>query len=202
MAGILDRISARLGRKPLSPEELESRFTELKRSAEPAVAPAMDKETMAMFLHQANYNLFEISHVDDLAAAMAAFETPLPLALSPQPEVRDLPWQANGFSFCDDVKLPVLAVIRATAGIAETGTITISSKEAPSALLYLSEELLVILDKSDVVPLMDDVWRTIAPVEQRALNLISGPSRTADVEQTLQVGAHGPRRVYLWLVSQ
>jgi len=200
MTSTLQKIAARLGRDPLSAGELEKRFSELKQSAEPVVSPALDKETMAMFLHQADYNLFEISHVDDLSTAVASLQTDLPLALSPQPQVQALPWLQQGFQLCDDVKQPVLAVIQASAGIAETGTVVISSREAPSALLYLSEELLVILDKKTVVPLMDDVWHTLAPGTQRALNLISGPSRTADVEQTLQVGAHGPRRVYLWLV--
>jgi len=35
----------------------------------------------------------------------------------------------------------------------------------------------------------------------RALNLITGPSRTADIEQTIELGAHGPKRMHVLLVA-
>ena len=198
---ILAAIAARLGRRPLPGDQTETRFAVLKDGAEAAVAPAMAEDSLAFFRAQAEKNLFEISEVTDLATAVAGLRTELPLALSPQSGVQALPWRQCGFAFCDDPRAPALAIVAAVAGIAETGTVAVGSREAPSALLFLAEELLVILSKRDVVPLQDDLWRRLGPVSQRALHLISGPSRTADVEQTLQVGAHGPRRVYLWLVD-
>ncbi|MDN5850066.1 MAG: lactate utilization protein [Nitrococcus sp.] len=51
---------------------------------------------------------------------------------------------------------------------------------------------------------LEEVWeRLLAQGERmpRAVNLITGPSRTADVEQTMQLGAHGPRRVHLLLIG-
>ena len=43
---------------------------------------------------------------------------------------------------------------------------------------------------------MEDAWDL-----PRAINIVSGPSRTADVEQTIQLGAHGPRRLHVLLLG-
>lgn len=197
---VLEKIAARLGRSMVAEAERERRFTQLKQGAEDIVPPAMTDEPQAFFRLQAEKNLFEICDVADLRDAVAAFQTELPLALSPQQSIQALPWREYGFTLTDDVTAPVLGVIEATAGIAETGTVVIGSTDTPSRLLFLAEELLVILRKEAIVGVQDELWEKIGPIKQRVLHLISGPSRTADVEQTLQVGAHGPRRVYLWLV--
>ena len=196
---LVARVAARLGRQPTAPEALERVFADLKGRAEPAVPPDMPGETLAFFCQQANHNLFEIQHVSDLAATAAALNTPLPLALSPQPAVKALPWQP-AVGLTEDVTQPCLAVVEAGAGIAETGTVALGSRDAASAQLFLCEELLVILPVERIVAVQEQLWQQLQSPRQRALHLISGPSRTADVEQTLQVGAHGPRRVYLWLV--
>ena len=50
----------------------------------------------------------------------------------------------------------------------------------------------------------EDAWAVLRARPEgmpRATNIISGPSRTADVEQTIQLGAHGPRRVHVILVG-
>jgi L-lactate dehydrogenase complex protein LldG len=56
-----------------------------------------------------------------------------------------------------------------------------------------------VLERAALVAHLEDVWEKVRAVGgmPRALNIISGPSRTADVEQTIQLGAHGPRRVLI-----
>jgi L-lactate dehydrogenase complex protein LldG len=93
-----------------------------------------------------------------------------------------------------------VGLVQARLGIAETGTLCFDSRDVPSGLLFLSDLLLVVLDGRHLVDRQESVWQRLGPVGS-ALHLVTGPSRTADVEQTIQVGAHGPRRVVLFLVG-
>ena len=199
--GVLQKVAARLGRQNCSMAEYEQRFSRHNAAAEPPVYPAMESGPAEFFKLQAAQNLFEISRVADLQTAVAGLSTPLPLALSPQQRIRSLPWEAEGFTLTDNLTVPAIGIIEASHGIAETGSVAIGSREVPSALLFLAEEMLIVLDSANILGCQEELWDIIGHGHQRALHLISGPSRTADVEQTLQVGAHGPRRVYLWLLE-
>lgn len=98
-----------------------------------------------------------------------------------------------------------VAVTGAFAGVAETGTLAlVSGRGRPTTLNFLPDDHLVVLRESQLVAHLEDVWdalRRAMPGMPRTVNLISGPSRTADVEQTIQIGAHGPRRLHVILVS-
>lgn len=92
----------------------------------------------------------------------------------------------------------------ALAGVAETGTLMLLSGAAsPATLNVLPEHHLVVVPR--IVPYFEDAW-TLARQQPgfppRAVNLVTGPSRTADIEQTLQLGAHGPRRLHVLIVAQ
>lgn len=100
-----------------------------------------------------------------------------------------------------------IAMSRALAGIAETGSLAlISGRDNPVSLNYLPDLHIILLSKADVVATLDDVWPMVrkqfkeAPWP-RSINLVTGPSRTADVEQTIQLGAHGPRHLLVLLVG-
>lgn len=93
--------------------------------------------------------------------------------------------------------------VEAYAGIAETGSIVMcSGKATPASLNFLPDHFLCVVHKSRIVNNMEDVWehlRREGGALPRAINIITGPSRTADVEQIIQMGAHGPRQVHLLL---
>lgn len=92
-----------------------------------------------------------------------------------------------------------VAVSQAVAGIVETGSLALASgPETPTRLNFLPDHQLVVLERGAIVLRLEDALGGTMP---RALNLITGPSRTADVEQTLQLGAHGPRRLHVLLVD-
>jgi L-lactate dehydrogenase complex protein LldG len=199
---ILLKIASRLGRPTPSDDTLESEFARLKASASPTVAATLAGSSRAVFLTEAAANLFDIhpcNHPNDLLHRLSG--APLPLVLSPQPEVQQLDWARVKARYSDNHRIPCIGIVAAKAGIAETGAVAISSKDVPSGLLFLCDELIVTLAVEHIVALQDDLWRQFPTGQCRALHLIGGPSRTADVEQTLQVGAHGPRRVQLWLVE-
>jgi L-lactate dehydrogenase complex protein LldG len=91
------------------------------------------------------------------------------------------------------------------AAVAESGGIvTLSGPETPSTLNFVPDNHIVIVHASQVVRHFEDVWaqwRATGKPLPRTVNVISGPSRTADIEQTIQLGAHGPRRLHILLIT-
>ncbi|GAB4474250.1 MAG: lactate utilization protein C [Burkholderiaceae bacterium] len=94
--------------------------------------------------------------------------------------------------------------------LAETGTIVLlSGPETPASTHLLPETHIALVRTSRIVATMEDAFvlmraergdaRRMLP---RALNLVSGPSRTADIEQTVVLGAHGPYRVHLIVATE
>ncbi|HSQ05571.1 MAG TPA: lactate utilization protein C [Burkholderiales bacterium] len=98
-----------------------------------------------------------------------------------------------------------VGITGAFCAIAETGTlVTLSAPGTPASVSLLPETHVAIVQRARIVRGMEEVWqlvrkeRTALP---RAVNFISGPSRTADIEQTVTLGAHGPYRVHIIVVG-
>ncbi len=91
------------------------------------------------------------------------------------------------------------------AAVAESGGIvTHSGPDTPVTLNFFPDNHIVVVHATQVVRHFEDVWtmwRASGRPLPRAINIISGPSRTADIEQTIQLGAHGPRRLHILLVT-
>jgi L-lactate dehydrogenase complex protein LldG len=110
-----------------------------------------------------------------------------------------------------------VGVSRGFAGVAETGTLLLYSRAAsPTTLNFLPATHVVVVRAAEVLGVYEDVWdrlrtrlgntggngaTTWADNWPRTVNLITGPSRTADIEQTLQLGAHGPMNLHILLVG-
>jgi L-lactate dehydrogenase complex protein LldG len=92
------------------------------------------------------------------------------------------------------------------AAVAESGgVVTLSGPDTPSTLNFVPENHIVIVHASQVVRHFEDMWtlwRAKGLPMPRSINIISGPSRTADIEQTIQLGAHGPRRLHILLLAE
>lgn len=101
----------------------------------------------------------------------------------------------------------LVGLSHAFAGIAETGTVVLlSGPDNPTTLNFLPEHHLVVVSAEDVVGDYETVWSRLREVfgpgrMPRALNLITGPSRSGDIEQTILLGAHGPRSLHLIVVE-
>jgi len=95
-----------------------------------------------------------------------------------------------------------LGVSYADFGIAETGTLVFcSAPEAPPSLNFVPEFSIAVLKAKDLVETSEDVWAKLGDTLPRTLNMISGPSKTGDIEQTLFLGAHGPRELHVIIVK-
>jgi L-lactate dehydrogenase complex protein LldG len=92
----------------------------------------------------------------------------------------------------------------AFAAIAETGTLVFASApDTPSTVSLLPETHVAVVSARRMVAHMEDAWALArAELRQlpRAINFVSGPSRTADIDQTIVLGAHGPYRVHIIVV--
>ena len=99
----------------------------------------------------------------------------------------------------------VVSITGVFAAIAETGTLVLlSGAHSPTTLNFLPDVHIVIVQRQQIVTHIEDVWRRMrSELEEmpRTVNLITGPSRTADIEQTIQLGAHGPRSLHVVLVE-
>ena len=146
-----------------------------------------------------------------VSAYLRAHNLPQRLRHGEDPALVNLPWaQATpslkverGPARPDDE----VSLSSAFAGVAETGTLVlISGPDNPTTLNFLPETHLVLLPKSAVTGTYEGVWDRLRErfgegVMPRTVNMITGPSRTGDIEQTIELGAHGPRRLHIILVD-
>ena len=95
----------------------------------------------------------------------------------------------------------------AFAGVAETGTLMLTSgAHSPTTLNLLPETHIVVLKKSQITGSYEDGWARLRESQEkdampRTVNFITGPSRTGDIEQKILMGAHGPRRLHIVLID-
>ncbi|KGR98198.1 LutC/YkgG family protein [Burkholderia sp. ABCPW 111] len=165
-------------------------------------------DLVARFVAKAQQVSATCAHIATAADAPAAVDAYLrevgladaPLVVAAALEA--LPWRAHGALPGADLRRDgFVSVTPSFAAIAETGSVVcLSSSATPTSLNFVAATHVVLVDRSAIVATMEDAWArvraTIATLP-RAVNVITGPSRTADVEQTVQVGVHGPKRVLL-----
>lgn len=172
---------------------------------------------LALFRAKALYaaaTITEVARAEDLPRAIAQTlaERNLPPALrhGADPRLAALPWErvpllarSTGRSFGDDR----VGLSWADAGVAETGTLVLTSgSDNPTTLNFLPELHLVVLEAANVAAVLEHAFRTLrtrfgAGEMPRTVNLVTGPSRSADIEQTLLYGAHGPKALAILLVG-
>ena len=212
---VLGRVRQALGRTGADPAAMADAQAYLDAHAR-GPAPAFDADRILRFIRRAGdmeSTVARVSRRDEIPAAVAAYLDALELApalvaplssqLSSQlsspnphrgvcwPEFADLDWAQAGLSVearptVGDDRLGITGVFCA---IAETGTL---------------DTHVAIVSANRIVDTMEDAFALIRKERgslPRAINMISGPSRTGDIEQTIVLGAHGPFRVYILVVD-
>lgn len=93
----------------------------------------------------------------------------------------------------------------AFAGIAETGTLMLISRRAtPTMLAFLPDNSIIVVPTRRILRAYEDGLQRLREELRslpRSINLVTGPSRSGDIEQTIHLGAHGPRRLLVLLVD-
>ena len=155
-----------------------------------------------------------VATMADVPAAVAGYlqqqNLPAELVLAPDPTLDAAQWDAvplvnvrRGVPTADDM----VGVPSAFAAVAETGTVVAASgPDHPSTLNFVPDTHVVVLPADRVVGSYEDAWDRLRAKAgddplPRTVNMISGPSRTGDIEQNLTLGAHGPRRLHVIMVA-
>ena len=218
---ILAAVRNSLGRGRLDPKreaELRARLAAHHRNLVPARATAIDERgRVELFIAMAEEVQATVTRVSSPAAVpeavaryLAAQNLRAELVMAPDPSLDDIPWTTwpllqirRGRAEAEDR----VSVTPCHAAIAETGTLMlISGARTPTTLNFLPETHIVVVRRDQVVATYENGWdrlRTAAKTNAmpRAVNFITGPSRTADIEQHIELGAHGPRRLHIVLVE-
>jgi L-lactate dehydrogenase complex protein LldG len=106
------------------------------------------------------------------------------------PDEIETPYQLNGTD---------LAIIQGETGVAENGCVWIPQNVKEKAVYFISEYLIILLNKNNIVNNMHEAYENIRFTAHGFGVFISGPSKTADIEQALVVGAHGAKGVVVLL---
>jgi len=180
----------------------------------PARARVGRDERIALFIAMAEAVSASVARLAAMNAApeaiagwLAENNLPAEAAIAPDPMLESLPWD----------RAPMLAlrpgpargsdavgITGAFAGIAETGTLMLlSGPDHPSTLNFLPDTHIVVLAAARIVGTYEDGFARMRArgAMPRTVNFVTGPSRTADIEQTIQLGAHGPRRLHILVVD-
>ena len=209
---ILGKIRGALGRsRPMTDAEAAAISAKL-RDHPRGPQPAMNWEPVSRFRERClslSSTVDEVATLEQVPAAVGRYLAGSGLERTGVcwPEYAGLNWVQAGLSIearpaRGDDKIGITGTYCA---IAETGTLMLlSGPDTHPVTSLLPETHIAIVPIGRIVAYMEDGW-DLARAElgqlPRAVNFISGPSRTADIEMTLVLGIHGPYRVHIVLVT-
>ena len=219
-AMILDGIRRALRRGELSGggrQAVEARLAQPPRGPTVARGELPQDQRVALFCQWAEFNNATVARVaaGDVPAEVTAYlarnNLPAEAAMAPSPLLENFDWASQKMlslrrgrgEGSDHVSLT-----GAFAGIAETGTLVMASgPDHPVTLNLLPDTHIVVLREADIVGGYEEVWERLRARfgkdrMPRTVNTITGPSRTGDIEQTIELGAHGPRRLHIVVVRE
>jgi L-lactate dehydrogenase complex protein LldG len=185
-------------------------------AAAPGIVPARGQgdnaARVATFIEQAclaNATVERLARIEEAPGAVVRHlrerNLPARLRMGADERLAALGWAGTGLEIAHGPSAgeDVNAISFAEAGVAETGTLVIvSGAHNPSTLNFLPDTHFVLLRAADVEGDLESVWRRLrarhgAGFLPRTVNLITGPSRSADIEQKMLLGAHGPRSLHI-----
>jgi L-lactate dehydrogenase complex protein LldG len=216
-ADMLGRIRQALGREGLEgarAEPLEARLARHRAGLIPVQGRPAPERLVEQFVAKAEAvqtSIARIGGLADLPAAIAEYlareNLPARFALSPDTRLDGVPWASRplltpvrGKPAPDDL----VGVAAAVAAVAETGTLVLlSGADKSSTMNFLPDTEIVVLPARAIAGALEEVWRRLreAGAMARTVNLVTGPSRTGDIEQKILLGAHGPRRLHVVIVD-
>jgi L-lactate dehydrogenase complex protein LldG len=222
-ADIMQRIQSKLRGGPV-PEAtaaaLADRLKAHPRSLVPARAKDLDRAARTqLFIAMAEEvaaTVVRVARAEEAPAAVARYlaerNLPASLVLTPDPRVMELPWSQTALALRAGVahESDTAGVSGCFAAIAETGTLmVISGPDRPTRNSFLPETHIVLLRAEDIAGYYEEAWDRLRAARwtgsgmamPRTVNFITGPSRTGDIAQKLELGAHGPRRLHIVLID-
>jgi L-lactate dehydrogenase complex protein LldG len=212
---ILGKIRDSLGRQNVAMEEnglLEQRI----KASKNYIRPKFNGGLVERFADQLQAVAGSFERVKDKSAVCAAIVRHLDSLdvahkVIAAPSLQRDAWSGVSWSEQLDVGFggtqgdDLVSVTGCFAAVAETGSVVLlSDADSPTGLNFLPDYHIALVESSQLVRHIEDVWPLVRQYSHgipRTINFISGPSKTADVEQTLQIGAHGPRSFHVIFID-
>lgn len=222
---ILARLRASLGRRDGDGAKLRvaDRIARHEANPVPARAQISHEHQVELFIdmaERADATVMRVATGKDVPPAvkdyLVAHNLPTAATMAPDPVLAGLPWHEQPMlSFRNGVarEEDAVAITSAFAAVAETGTLMVISGEThPTSLNFLPENHIVIISVDQMIGTYEEAWERLRKTCHdmsdegfrlpRTVNLITGPSRTADIELKPTLGAHGPRRLHIVLIDR
>jgi len=196
--------------------EVETRLMQAPAGVAPKRGQGDASAQLAIFKEEAERaqaSIAEVASWTDAPAEVARFlrenNCPATLRMGADARLVAMPWSATSLEIQHGASdgRDLNAVSAAFAGIAETGTLAlVSGADNPTTLNFLSDNHIVVLSRDAILADYESAFAKLRGAygkggAPRTLNFITGPSRSADIEQTLLLGAHGPRRLHIVIVG-
>jgi L-lactate dehydrogenase complex protein LldG len=215
---ILGGIRFALKRGPLPAETqaaLAERIAAHRRNLVPARTAALEHagrvDLFVQMAEEVQTTVMRVASEDDVSAEVARYlaaeNLPAELVMAPDPGLDTIPWDRRPLLQIRRGRAEpgdAVSLTSCLAAIAETGTLMlVSGPDTPTTLNFLPDTAIVIVRAGQVVVAYEDGWDLVRrlPALPRTVNFVTGPSRTGDIEQRIQLGAHGPRRLHLVLIE-
>jgi L-lactate dehydrogenase complex protein LldG len=219
-AKILGAVRTALGRGPLTEaatSALVDRLNHPRANLVPARGCVEAARQVELFIAEAervNATTARIRGWEDVPSAAAQYlrgaNLPMRIRSAADAEASAVPWRQEPTLAVETGPVSgsdAIGFVAAFAGIAETGTVMVwSSPERPTLLNFLPATHIVVLSADRIVGTYEEAWNRLRAIlgngmMPRTVNWITGPSRTADIEQTLLLGAHGPQRLHILIID-
>lgn len=219
-AAILSRIKTALGGDDQTSrsDAVAKRLDEAPRGVVPARGQLPDDERVALFIHQAegvSATVETVSSHNEIPGRVGAYlrerNLPASVRMGDDSRLRGADWAAEAtLSLLDGPSdgTDLAGISHALGAVAETGTLVLASgPDNPTTVNFLPEYHIVVVDAADVAGDMESIWGKLRQRYgkgrmSRAVNFVTGPSRSADIEQKILLGAHGPRALHIVVVDK
>ena len=111
-------------------------------------------------------------------------------------------FDANSFDDAHDLKDIDLAIVKGNFAVAENGAIWMKNENnRHRALYFIAQNIVIVIDEKEILNNMHEAYEKISFEDKGYGVFISGPSKTADIEQSLVIGAHGPKSGYVIFIK-
>jgi len=207
-----------IGEEPARRAAVAERLKSHPRGIIPARGQLPDAERVKLFaqmVEAANGTAEILQSAAEVPAAVAALlrrhNLPMQIRRGDDPRLAALPWDKErtlDVSIGPSDGHQLASISHAFAGVAETGTLIMTSgPDNPTTLNFLPDTHIVMVDAKDIAGDYESVWARLretfgTDALPRAINMITGPSRSADIAQILILGAHGPRRLHVLVLGE
>ncbi len=193
-----------------------ARLEGMPRGVVPARGQLPAEQQVALFTRMAERvaaSVVRVAERADVPGAVADYlrqhNLPAAIRMGDDSLLAELPWQATQIEVSRGASdgSDAVGMSQAAAGVAETGTLVLTSgRDNPTSINFLPETHIVMLQAEDVVGDYESVWDKLRERYgkgnlPRTVNMVTGPSRSGDIEQTILLGAHGPRRLHIVVVG-